>query len=197
MENYEILTEVGNGSFGEIVKAKHRQTQRVVAIKRILEIDENPLVYKALIREVHILRKLSGFAQNNFTSKIVDVIAPACFAECEHPYLYLVMEYFSQDLHNVIDSAQDINLNQKAVLRLLYNILCSINFLHSAGIMHRDLKPSNILVNTDMTVRICDFGMSRSVLNQRDLKNAEKKPKRRLSSQVCTRWYRAPELILL
>jgi len=191
------MEEVGNGSFGLICRAKHRETKRIVAIKRILDIDDNPLVYKALIREVHILRKLSSFSQNTFTSKILDVIAPVSFVDCEEPYLFLVMEYFENDLHKIIDDAKEINLNQKTVLRLIYNVICSAHFLHSAGVMHRDLKPSNILVASDLTVRICDFGMSRSVLNQRDLKNAEKKPKRRLSAQICTRWYRAPELILL
>jgi serine/threonine protein kinase len=47
-------------------------------------------------------------------------------------------------------------------LRIIaYNILCAINYIHSANILHRDLKPANILVNEDCAVRICDFGLAR------------------------------------
>ena len=47
------------------------------------------------------------------------------------------------------------------IVTILYNILCAINFLHSAKIIHRDIKPSNILINDNCEVKICDFGMSR------------------------------------
>ena len=43
---------------------------------------------------------------------------------------------------------------------LLYNILCAVKYIHSANIMHRDIKPDNILVCPDLSVKICDFGLS-------------------------------------
>ena len=46
---------------------------------------------------------------------------------------------------------------------LVYNILCGLKYLHSADVFHRDLKPANLLVNEDCTVKICDFGLARSV----------------------------------
>merc|ERR1712048_608970 len=66
-------------------------------------------------------------------------------------------------------------------------ILRGLKFLHSAEIIHRDLKPANILVNKDCTLRIADFGLARGRTNQEE----------DLTDYVVTRWYRAPELLLL
>jgi mitogen-activated protein kinase 1/3 len=45
----------------------------------------------------------------------------------------------------------------------VYNLLCAVKYLHSANVLHRDLKPANILVNEDCSVKICDFGLARSI----------------------------------
>ena len=66
--------------------------------------------------------------------------------------------------------------------------------------MHRDLKPANILVRNDLSICLCDFGMSRKLIIPEEMKEdnkEKKKPARKLSRHVSTRWYRAPEIILL
>jgi mitogen-activated protein kinase 1/3 len=42
-------------------------------------------------------------------------------------------------------------------------LLCGIKFMHSAKVIHRDIKPANILINENCTIKICDFGLSRSI----------------------------------
>lgn len=46
---------------------------------------------------------------------------------------------------------------------MVYNLLCAVKYLHTANVLHRDLKPANILVNEDCSVKICDFGLARSI----------------------------------
>ena len=56
-----------------------------------------------------------------------------------------------------------MQFSEKHVITIIYNILCAINLVHKTGIMHRDIKPGNILVNKDCQVKLCDFGLARTV----------------------------------
>ena len=55
------------------------------------------------------------------------------------------------------------SINKDHVIALIYNMLCAVNFIHSAGVIHRDIKPSNILVDENCVVKICDFYNARSL----------------------------------
>jgi len=72
-----------------------------------------------------------------------------------------------------------------------YQILRGLLYLHSANVIHRDLKPSNILVNKNCDLKICDFGLARGFGSDAEAENPS------LTDYVVTRWYRAPEVVLL
>ena len=109
-------------------------------------------------------------------------------------------------------------------------MICGLRYIHSANILHRDLKPANLLLNADGSLKICDFGLSRSYsrlnreyidarnesrdmqydepttevagvpmrqLQYNRLNRVNQKMTRVLTEHVVTRWYRAPEVILL
>jgi len=110
--------------------------------------------------------------------------------------VYLVTGLLETDLHQVIASNQE--LTDKHVQYFLYQILRGVKHVHSANVLHRDLKPSNLLVNSDCSLKICDFGMARVaasafIVNQTG-EGGEKLPV--MTEYVATRWYRAPEVIL-
>lgn len=64
------------------------------------------------------------------------------------------------DLHKIIGSniLKDIHIKF-----IIYQLAKALKYLHSGNIIHRDLKPSNILINSDCTIKICDFGLVRSL----------------------------------
>lgn len=71
------------------------------------------------------------------------------------------MEYAQSDLKKLFKSP--IHLQFLHIQTIIYNITIGLKYLHSAEVLHRDLKPANILLNEDCTVKICDFGLARSV----------------------------------
>eukprot|EP01004_Peranema_trichophorum_P006483 NODE_5302_length_1034_cov_34.074643_g4737_i0.p1 GENE.NODE_5302_length_1034_cov_34.074643_g4737_i0~~NODE_5302_length_1034_cov_34.074643_g4737_i0.p1 ORF type:complete len:286 (-),score=47.74 NODE_5302_length_1034_cov_34.074643_g4737_i0:175-942(-) len=91
------------------------------------------------------------------------------------------------DLNNVLRSRQ--KLNEEHYQYFMYQILRGLKYVHSASVLHRDLKPANILTNISCDLRICDFGLARE-FNPSDCLQE-------LTDYVVTRWYRAPELLLM
>ena len=70
----------------------------------------------------------------------------------EFDHLFLIMNLGELDVKKMIDSVPKTSLEQDHIITILYNMLCAINFLHSAGIIHRDIKPSNLLINSDCNI---------------------------------------------
>lgn len=150
------------------------------------------------VREVEILYRLSKAKNNNFTLRLLDAFIPD-EAEADPSKLdevYLVTDYVEHDLNKIFNEKAS-DLGETRAITLAYNILLSLKFIHSAGVVHRDLKPANILVNGQCQVRLCDFGLARTMQAGDEEEEAKQKYKKRpLSPVAFTRWYRPPEVIL-
>mmetsp|Transcript_33621 Transcript_33621/g.51826 ORF Transcript_33621/g.51826 Transcript_33621/m.51826 type:complete len:161 (+) Transcript_33621:268-750(+) len=112
---------------------------------------------------------------------------------------FLVNEFMPFSLYSFLE--EKVPYGESEVRKILYGLLCSLNFLHSAGVLHRDVNPANILIDEKLNVKLCDFGMARAeVIETRPdslLKKDVLPPKRKLSTHVVARHYRPPEIILL
>ncbi|CAD8137187.1 unnamed protein product [Paramecium octaurelia] len=219
-DDYEIIKQIGSGSYGQVVEAMQKSTNKKVAIKRLTAIFDDEIDCKRILREICILRELKH--QNLI--QIIEILEPQDPKSFDT--IYVVMEYAQSDLKKLFKSP--IHLQFLHIQTIVYNICVGLKYLHSAKVLHRDLKPANVLLNEDCTVKICDFGLARSVQGidatdqalEEELARQQEEPKkkdekkgprmlqkqnklnakavkRELTGHVVTRWYRAPEVILL
>jgi len=172
-----VSSELGKGAYGEVFLCEDLRDNSKVAVKWIRDFARDPLFGKRILREIRILAAVD----HENVLKLTDVFpGPA-----PHSDVYITMPYMLWDLHKVIYSSMQLSDNHAQAFTC--QILRGLKYLHSAGIVHRDLKPSNILVNKDCTLRIADLGLARGRSTEEEV----------LTDYVVTRWYRAPELMLL
>ncbi|KAL9647996.1 hypothetical protein ABK040_016687 [Willaertia magna] len=180
---YEVKKIIGQGAYGVVVSAFDKERQEDVAIKKIFNIFEHDREYqKRILREVKILRH---FTDCESIVQLFDLILPPSFEDFND--VYIVMEFMDSNLRQMIKSNQE--LTDQNIQYFLYHLLKGLKTIHSANVLHRDIKPSNILINSDMEVKYCDFGLSRGI-------ESDVNPKMS-TTYVATRWYRSPELLLM
>uniref|UniRef100_A0A8C7ZL70 Stress-activated protein kinase JNK n=1 Tax=Oryzias sinensis TaxID=183150 RepID=A0A8C7ZL70_9TELE len=176
LKRYQQLRPIGSGAQGIVCSALDTVLGIPVAVKKLCRPFQNQTHAKRAYRELVLLKCVN----HKNIIRLINVFTPQKSLE-EFQDLYLVMELMDASLCQVIH----MDLDHERMSYLLYQILCGIRHLHSAGIIHRDLKPSNIVVKTDCTLKILDFGLARTACTNF-----------MMTPYVVTRYYRAPEVIL-
>ncbi|OOF99433.1 hypothetical protein ASPCADRAFT_203194 [Aspergillus carbonarius ITEM 5010] len=204
-DRFEVLKEVGDGSFGSVAVARVRtagsnvaRRGTMVAIKTMKKTFDS-LAPCLELREVIFLRTLPPHPH----------LVPALdiFLDPLSRKLHICMEYMDGNLYQLMKARDHKPLDGKHVKSILYQILSGLDHIHAHHFFHRDIKPENILVSTSApndsafsrysnlvtppstpptyTVKIADFGLAR-----------ETHSKLPYTTYVSTRWYRAPEVLL-
>uniref|UniRef100_A0A671PSB2 Stress-activated protein kinase JNK n=1 Tax=Sinocyclocheilus anshuiensis TaxID=1608454 RepID=A0A671PSB2_9TELE len=176
LKRYQNLRPIGSGAQGIVCSAYDHVLERNVAIKKLSRPFQNQTHAKRAYRELVLMKCVN---HKNIIG-LLHVFTPQKTLE-EFQDVYLVMELMDANLCQVIQ----MELDHERLSYLLYQMLCGIKHLHAAGIIHRDLKPSNIVVKSDCTLKILDFGLARTAATGL-----------LMTPYVVTRYYRAPEVIL-
>ncbi|XP_060710264.1 mitogen-activated protein kinase 8 isoform X1 [Hemiscyllium ocellatum] len=176
LKRYQNLKPIGSGAQGIVCAAYDAVLDRNVAIKKLSRPFQNQTHAKRAYRELVLMKCVN---HKNIIG-LLNVFTPQKSLE-EFQDVYIVMELMDANLCQVIQ----MELDHERMSYLLYQMLCGIKHLHSAGIIHRDLKPSNIVVKADCTLKILDFGLARTAGTSF-----------LMTPYVVTRYYRAPEVIL-
>lgn len=182
-DRWVLQEQIAHGSYSTVWQAKDVNSDLVVAVKN-LRVGRDLESAKRALREVGMLKHFMG--SENILQLIDVQIIPGIQTEVEE--ICIVSELMDFDLHSLISVPSQLAFPQMKLI--MHQILCGVQVMHAAHTLHRDLKPKNILVNQDLTTKICDLGMGRGKMTT----NASLKMT--LISRVATASYRAPDGIL-
>jgi len=206
-DRFEVLKEIGDGSFGSVVLARVRSAGANVARRgTVIAIKTMKKTFDSFqpcleLREVVFLRTLPAHQH----------LVPALdiFLDPFTKKLHIAMEYMEGNLYQLMKARDHKCLDNASVKSILFQIMQGLEHIHAHNFFHRDIKPENILVSTSShmdttnsfrrysamvtppstppsyTVKIADFGLAR-----------ETHSKLPYTTYVSTRWYRAPEVLL-
>ncbi|CAM6104135.1 unnamed protein product [Calypogeia fissa] len=197
---YKLHEHVGAGSYGDVCKATDMETLEIVALKRIPDVFFCHMLAKRVLREVCIMRRLRHpyiiSLSNVFTSGNLEIQGGVD--------LYIATEFADGgDMYHLKKPMQ-----QDQVQLLIWQLLSGVRYLHSCHVWHRDIKSENVLLSSMTDVKICDFGLSRSAMEQSNMeprrvpttgrRSTSRKPvlRRQYTKTVVTPSYRAPEVIM-
>ncbi|KAA6377195.1 MAG: putative Calcium/calmodulin-dependent protein kinase type 1 [Streblomastix strix] len=153
-QNYEIMEEIGEGSFAKVKKAKNKQTGELVAIKFINKSKIDPTRKQSLLSEIDSMQSM----KHPYIIELYEVY------ELEDK-LCLVMELVTGG--ELLDKLADRgSYSERDASLLMLSVFSAVKYMHDRGIAHRDLKPENILYENDNVlspIKLSDFGFSKII----------------------------------
>ncbi|AMD21751.1 HFL105Cp [Eremothecium sinecaudum] len=174
---YPATEVVGHGSFGVVFTTVIEQTGEKVAIKKVLQdrrFKNRELEIMKLLQHVNVVDLRYHFYE--------------CESHTDEVYLNLILEYMPQSLYQRLRQfvSGRTPMPRDEIKVYMFQLFKSLNYLHRVtGVCHRDIKPQNLLVDPDtFQLKLCDFGSAKQL-----------KPTEPNVSYICSRYYRAPELI--
>jgi cell division cycle 2-like protein len=178
VEDYERIGTISEGTYGVVYKARHKDSGKVVALKKIKLVHSSASVGfpPSALREISIL-----LSMRHPNIVLLDQIVVGSSLSA----VYMVMEYMQHELKTLMQTKSE-PFAPAEVKCLVLQLLRGVEALHEQWIVHRDLKTSNLLLDNEGTLKICDLGLGRKVGS----------PLGSYTQPVVTLWYRAPELLL-
>ncbi|XP_022243882.1 cyclin-dependent kinase 12-like isoform X1 [Limulus polyphemus] len=186
VEVFDIICQIGEGTYGQVYKAKDRDVGDLVALKKVRLENEKEGFPITAVREIKILKQLSHPSIVNLKEIVTDKQDALDFRKDKGAF-YLVFEYMDHDLMGLLESGL-VEFSEQHIASFMKQLLEGLRYCHRKNFLHRDIKCSNILMNNKGQIKLADFGLAR-------LYSAEDKM-RPYTNKVITLWYRPPELLL-
>lgn len=151
--DFQILTQVGQGGYGQVFLAQKKDTREVCALK----VMSKKLLFKLdEVRHVLTERDILTTAQSDWLVRLL-------YSFQDDKSIYLAMEYVPGGDFRTLLNNTGVLSNRHARFYIA-EMFCAVNALHELGYIHRDLKPENFLVDSTGHVKLTDFGLAAGVL---------------------------------
>ncbi|XP_048478363.1 cyclin-dependent kinase 12 isoform X8 [Plutella xylostella] len=186
VDGFQVITQIGEGTYGQVYKARDKNTNQLVALKKVRLENEKEGFPITAVREIKILRQLNHKNIVNLREIVTDKQDALDFRKDKGSF-YLVFEYMDHDLMGLLESKM-VDFTESHNASIMRQLLDGLAYCHRKNFLHRDIKCSNILMNNKGEVKLGDFGLAR-------LWSAEDRA-RPYTNKVITLWYRPPELLL-
>ncbi|CAH1155334.1 unnamed protein product [Phaedon cochleariae] len=186
-EKYEKVTKIGQGTFGEVFKARDKSNpKKFVAMKKVLMDNEKEGFPITALREIRILQLLKH-------ENVVNLIEICRTQASQHnryrSTFYLVFDFCEHDLAGLLSNV-NVKFSLGEIKKVVQQLLNGLYYIHSNKILHRDMKAANVLITKNGVLKLADFGLARAFsTNKSGVPN-------RFTNRVVTLWYRPPELLL-
>jgi serine/threonine protein kinase len=152
IQNYKIISLLGEGGMGAVYKAFDVKLERFVALK-ILNLNSTSFL--------RIIERFRKEARNHAKLNHPNIVSVYGFVE-EKDIMGIAMEYVEgQTLEQIIQIEGKLKLHH--AFDIISQALEGVTYAHEQGFIHRDLKPSNIIIDFNGNIKIMDFGISKSI----------------------------------
>jgi len=151
VQHYEILELIGRGAMGTVYKARDTRLDILRALKFL-----QPVLSDMSFAQAHLLREARTQAKLLHPN-----VAALLELEVTDEWTFLVLEYVDGPTLDVYLAESRPPLKER--FNLVLQVTCALEAAHSRGILHRDIKPKNVLIASDGTAKVTDFGLAKAL----------------------------------